>query len=287
MVFQDPTAALNPVYTLGWQVAEALRLQRGLGRRAARLAAIEALRRVGFPDPEARFDDYPHELSGGMRQRVMLAIALSCGPELLIADEPTAALDTLAAAQIAALLADLKRERRMSLLLISHDVSLVADSVDEVAVLYAGRVVEQGATGAILAAPLHPYTRALVASAPPLRPQRRRRRAGGARLPTIAWAPQRADLRGCRFAPRCPEVFGRCHEEEPPLYDADDRLVRCFLFEEAVVPLTRRPLATPEPPAPGDSLPAGDDEPPDGIDDEISDPPEGFAVDDKDNGEPA
>jgi oligopeptide/dipeptide ABC transporter ATP-binding protein len=236
-VFQDPLASLNPVCSVASQLSEAVRMHRSVGRRGARQEAIALLERVGFPEPSRRCDDYPHELSGGMRQRVMIAMAIAHQPALLIADEPTTMLDSLAAARINALLADLRRERKMSLLLISHDIALVADIADRVVVLYAGRVVEQGSAARVLARPAHPYTRGLLASVPPLRLERRRRQKTSARLPVIAGMPP--DLReraeGCRFAPRCPEVFELCWQKEPDLYAAGgDQRARCFLVNDAV-----------------------------------------------------
>ncbi len=236
IVFQDPMSALNPVYSIGSQVVEAIRLHQSLSRTKARLRALELLERVGFPEPKKRFDDYPHEMSGGMRQRVMIAIALSCEPELIIADEPTTALDMLAAAQINALLADLKRELDMSLLLISHDVAMVAQTADEVVVLYAGQVVETGRSGDILVEPRHPYTKGLLRSVPPLRKRQRRREPTSTRLPAIAGrVPDPRHMPpGCRFAERCPDAFERCGDELPELLalpEPDASLARCFLLE--------------------------------------------------------
>ena len=240
IVFQEPMTSLNPVYTVGFQIVEAIRLHLDVSRREARKLAIEGLARVGFPEPARRVDSYPHELSGGMRQRVLIAIALSCGPALLIADEPTTALDTTVQAQILELLQKLREEIHMSMLLIAHDLALVGEVADQIVVLYAGVIVERGPAREILEAPLHPYTRALLRSLPPR--THRVDRAPGAhgqaarRLPTIEGS--LPDLRspppGCRFQARCPEVMDRCRSETPALVATagSNVLARCFLVEE-------------------------------------------------------
>jgi oligopeptide/dipeptide ABC transporter ATP-binding protein len=246
LVFQDAAAALDPVYTVGAHVMEALRLHVAIGRKEARRRAVALLERVGMPEAERRFSSYPHELSGGMKQRALIATAIACEPALVIADEPTTALDMIAASHITALLADLQRSHDMSLLLISHDVALVGQTADHVVVLYAGQVAERGPARELLERPRHPYTRGLLASVPPLRTQRRRRRATPTRLPTVggAMSDGRAPVRGCRFADRCPEVLDRCREESPPLYDmGGGAAVRCFLHEDDAAPVLLEELA--------------------------------------------
>ena len=233
LVFQDPATAFDPVYTVGAHLREAIRLHLKLGRRAVRERALSLLHRVGFPEPEARIDDYPHELSGGMRQRAMIAIALAADPALVIADEPTSSLDMLAAAQIVSLLGDLRRERGLSLLCISHDLSLVGGIADVIVVLYAGQVVENGPAARVLSRPRHPYTQALLRAVPPLRTTRRHRREPAGRLPAIPGSPPRMGehIVGCRFAARCPEVHARCRSEAPLLYETEGHAARCFLRE--------------------------------------------------------
>lgn len=233
MIFQDPMTSLNPVFTVGEQIAEALRLHRKLSRKAAREGAIEAMREVSIPDPARRIKDYPHQLSGGMRQRVMIAMALACDPKLLIADEPTTALDVTIQAQILELLNELRKNRELAVLLITHDLGVVAEVADRVAVMYTGRIVEESPVEELFARPRHPYTEGLLRSVPKLTSALA---AKAERLETIeGTVPSPTDLPpGCHFAPRCPYRMPRCTTEEIPLYDLEGGVkVRCVLFDLA------------------------------------------------------
>ena len=225
MVFQDPMTALNPVVRVGRQITESLRLRAGLDRAGARETALALLTSVGIPDPERRLRSYPHELSGGMRQRVMIAISLACGPKLLLADEPTTGLDVTVQAQILDLLATQQRERHMGMILVTHDLGVVANRTDEIAVMYAGRIVEQAPTAELFAHTRMPYTEALMRSIPRIAdPSHTRLRAIPGRPPDLA-----ADTQGCRFAPRCPYVQDQCRTEEPPLRTAGQgHVFRCW-----------------------------------------------------------
>jgi len=233
MIFQEPMTSLNPVYTVGDQIGEALRRHQGLSKRAAYARAIGMLAKVGIPDPARRAAEYPHRLSGGMRQRVMIAMALACGPAVLIADEPTTALDVTIQAQILDLMRRLQAELGMSILFITHNLGVVAEIADRVAVMYAGRVVEEGDVHAVFATPRHPYTRALLASMPVLtagaRDPSRRLAAIPGQVPSAANLPE-----GCSFAPRCPLAIGACEAAAPALEDTGDgHLARCIRWRDA------------------------------------------------------
>jgi oligopeptide/dipeptide ABC transporter ATP-binding protein len=214
MIFQDPMTSLNPVLTVGYQLVEPLKQHRGMTNGQARTTAIQLLDRVGIPQARVRINDYPHQFSGGMRQRVMVAMALACRPRLLIADEPTTALDVTIQAQIIDLINELKDEVGTSVIIITHDLGVVAEMADQVAVMYAGRVVENGPVSDIYDAPQHPYTQALMGAIPRLRywPDR---------LTTIEGAPPSllADIAGCPFYPRCPVREDYCQVEDPPLLE--------------------------------------------------------------------
>jgi oligopeptide/dipeptide ABC transporter ATP-binding protein len=228
LVFQEPMAALNPVMRVGDHIAEALAVHGLAGKRQARERALAMLHAVRIPEPENRARDYPHQLSGGLRQRVMMAIALACKPPLVIADEPTTALDVTVQAQILDLLRDMKKQLKLSLLLITHDFGVIAETADRVAVMYTGRIVEQGPARAIFRNPLHPYTKGLLASIPSGGPGQRLRAIDGP-VPSLATLPP-----GCAFAPRCPFRMDVCTTAVPAHVEIEPAHgVRCYLHSEA------------------------------------------------------
>ena len=230
MIFQDPMTSLNPVYTVGSQICEAIQVHERADRREARRRAIELLKQVGIPNPESRVDDFPHEFSGGMRQRAMIAMALACNPDVLIADEPTTALDVTIQAQIIELIDRLKDEFNSAVILITHDLGVVAEIADEIVVMYAGRVVERVDTRKLFYDPQHPYTWGLLGSIPRLdRPKQERLHSIKGTPPSLINAPA-----GCKFRPRCPHAFDKC-TEEPRLenrVEEPGHLDRCWLTVE-------------------------------------------------------
>ncbi len=244
MVFQEPMTALNPVHPIGRQVAEPLRRHRALGARAARQEAIALLERVGIAQAAQRFDAYPHQFSGGQRQRITIAMALACGPDLLIADEPTTALDVTLQQQILDLIADLVAERGMALILISHDLGVISQNVDRMLVMYGGSVVESGGTADVFARPAHPYTRGLLAARPQLHPLAGPR----ARLATIpGTVPELADLPpGCPFAGRCAFTVEACHADLPAaeaVRPAQEHRARCIRLDAVAAAAAQETMA--------------------------------------------
>ena len=223
MIFQEPMSALNPVFDIGWQVGEPLRVHEDMSRDASRRRAAELMRRIGIPSAEERVDDYPHEFSGGMRQRAMIAMALACRPDLLIADEPTTALDVTIEAQILDLIQELNEELGMAVLLITHDLGVIAEVCDRVAVMYAGRIVEYGDVVDVFTDPRHPYTRGLVDCVPDPRESDKSLDPIPGQVPDLSDAPD-----GCNFAPRCPFAVPDCRETDPRLREvADDHFSAC------------------------------------------------------------
>jgi len=231
MIFQDPMTSLNPVLTVGEQIAETAVLHQRLNRRAARELAVEMLHKVNIPEPQRRAAEYPHQFSGGMRQRAMIAAALVCNPKVLIADEPTTALDVTIQAQIIELMLELKREFGTSIILITHDLGVVAETCARVVVMYAGRKVEEASAADLFNAPLHPYTQGLLAATPRLQTTANTRRADRPRLHEIpGMVPTlKGELQGCSFAPRCPRASAPCREQAPRLEDhGGGHVVACF-----------------------------------------------------------
>jgi len=255
LIFQEPMTALNPVFTVGDQIAETLLVHRRATRRDARIRAVELLEAVRVPDPAARVRDYPHQLSGGMRQRVLIAMALACRPSLVIADEPTTALDVTIQAQILDLLREMKSAFNLSLLLITHDLGIIAETADRVAVMYAGRIVEEGSVRAILREPKHPYTQGLLASIPGGAPGERLRAIEGT-VPMLGALPP-----GCAFNPRCVWRFEPCTIAPPPEFMVEpEHGARCYLHDpDRRPPVVSRPSAL-------DSRQAAADHPPSSVD---------------------
>jgi oligopeptide/dipeptide ABC transporter ATP-binding protein len=227
MIFQDPMTSLNPVFTCGYQIRESLLEHRDITLREASAITEHLLYEVGIPNPNYTADCYPHHLSGGMRQRVMIAMALACSPRLLIADEPTTALDVTVQAKILDLLNELQESKNMSMILITHNLGIVADCAHHIMVMYAGEIMEYASADALFASPLHPYTISLLATVPSLDFRKKRLAVIPGEVPTPQHIPS-----GCPFHPRCPSVFDRCREEHPELYNKNpDHRVRCFLHE--------------------------------------------------------
>jgi dipeptide transport system ATP-binding protein len=226
MIFQDPMSSLDPSYTVGFQLVEGLRTHENLTKKMAKVRALELLDHVGIASPLTRFDAYPHQLSGGMCQRVMIAMAIASKPKLLIADEPTTALDVTIQAQILDLLSKLQREEKMAMILITHNIAVVAERADRVLVMYAGQAVETGPVREVIGSPEHPYTQALLSSLPGANSKAGHR----AKLPAISGVvPDLAQRpEGCQMHPRCPSVQERCKTESPPVTSTQDRSVRCF-----------------------------------------------------------
>jgi len=228
MIFQDALSSLNPVLSVGYQLGEMFRVHRGASRQESRAKAVELMERVRIPAARARANDYPHQFSGGMRQRIMIAMALALEPQLIIADEPTTALDVTVQAQVMELLAELQREYRMGLILITHDLGVVANVADKIAVMYAGRVVETAPVGELYRAPAHPYTKGLLDSIPRLDQKGQQLNAITGLPPSLLRIPP-----GCSFHPRCPVARPVCHADEPPLYEAGPgRASACHFWEE-------------------------------------------------------
>ena len=230
MIFQDALSSLNPVFTVGWQIGEMFRVHEGLSKKDAKQRAIELMELVRIPAARERVNDYPHQFSGGMRQRIMIAMAISLDPDVLIADEPTTALDVTVQAQIMELLADLQRERKMGLILITHDLGVVADVADKISVMYAGRIMERALVGDIYARPAHPYTKGLLESIPRVDLKGQELAAIKGLPPSLTRIPA-----GCEFNPRCPYAQDICRENRPPLLEvAPGRFSACHFAKEVL-----------------------------------------------------
>lgn len=227
MIFQEPMTSLNPLHTCGRQIMEPMLLHQNLKKEEAKKKAIDLLRHVGIPAPEQRFKEYPHQMSGGMRQRVMIAMALACDPKLLIADEPTTALDVTIQAQILKLMQDIQKDRQMSIIMITHDLGVVSEVCKRVMVMYAGQIVEQGNIRDILDKPYHPYTEGLIEAIPSINKQQDRLKAIKGMAPDLSDRPS-----GCAFHPRCPYAMDICLQKEPALIKTEHRWIRCFLHSE-------------------------------------------------------
>ena len=232
MVFQDPLTSLNPLFRIGEQLTETLQTHADLDEKSARKQAIDWLAEVGIPSPEVRIDQYPHQFSGGMRQRVVIALALCANPKLIIADEPTTALDVSIQAQIISLLKRLCREHGTAVMLITHDMGVIAETADRVAVMYAGRLVEIGEARKVIQNAKHPYTLGLMGSIPTIGDTEEDLRQIQGSMPRLAEIPE-----GCAFNPRCPNVRDRCRKNRPELQSVDESSVACWLFEDSAVPL--------------------------------------------------
>ncbi|KPU42420.1 oligopeptide transport ATP-binding protein OppD [Oxobacter pfennigii] len=230
MIFQDPMTSLNPLFTIGDQIIEAIMIHQKLSKKEAIENAVEMLKLVGIPSPEKRIKDYPHQMSGGMRQRVMIAMALSCRPDLLIADEPTTALDVTIQAQILELISDIKDKFNMSVMIITHDLGVVAGVADKIIVMYAGKLMEYGDVSSIFSSPLHPYTKGLMESVPKIKTEGKRLKSIAGSLPNLT-----ENFKGCRFAERCSMANNMCFLSEPDLTEVDGRQVRCFLYPNGEV----------------------------------------------------
>lgn len=230
MIFQEPMTSLNPIFTVGEQILESIRLHTKLSKKEAQEKLLEMLDMVGIPNPQKRIHDYPHQMSGGMRQRIMIAMAMACQPQLLIADEPTTALDVTIQAQILDLIYRMREQFNISVLLITHDLGVVAEAADKVAVMYCGRIVEEGSTKEILTSPQHPYTLGLLKSIPRLDETSERL----FMIPGMVPPPEEVPA-GCAFADRCPQARDECRAQLPELVALGQRKVRCFNFKQATI----------------------------------------------------